>query len=196
MTGTDATATNASPSPPAHGRASELCDLLGAAVRPDTTIQLPKSNTVVSVTTLLRREKLWDGPVPDAFRSVPNKPALDFEQRPTWAEFIILRLLERGGWTGAWVKNWADKREFWRDVAQPTELPPKALRLFQDIEKSIGARGGCWDVLAYREGQFLFVELKKRGRDRLQPSQRTWMEVALAHGVPKTSFAVVEWECD
>jgi hypothetical protein len=65
---------------------------------------LAGANQKVAVLTLLRREQRWPGPPPERFRLVPNKPALQFKDQPTWAEFVLLRLLEGDGWNGAWVK--------------------------------------------------------------------------------------------
>jgi hypothetical protein len=79
---------------------------------------------------------------------VPNKPVLDLEGLPTWAEFVLLRLLERDGWTGAWVKNWGG-REFWRDVGQTIELSPAARALLSKVDARSAQHGaGCWDIVA------------------------------------------------
>jgi hypothetical protein len=143
---------------------------------------------------LLRREQRWPGPVPDSFRSVPNKPSFRFNEQPTWAEFILLRLLEGDDWKGAWVKNWGGRRAFWRDVQEEIALVPSASLLFQKIEHRTGGRGGgCWDIFASRGNEFLFIESKQRGRDGLQSTQEAWIESALDEGVPLSSFAIVEW---
>ena len=75
------------------------------------------------------------------FRLVPNKPPLNFEGSPTWAEFIILRLLERAGWRGVWVKNWGG-RAFWIDIGQAVELPPTASAKLKEIELRNASNSG------------------------------------------------------
>jgi len=107
--------------------------------------------------TLLRVEQLWPEPRPEPFGAVPNKPTLQFNGAPTWAEFILLRLLEADGWVGAWVKNWGG-RAFWRDVNDPVVLTASANARFQQIEKRMDGRGGgCWDIIAARGDEILFL---------------------------------------
>jgi hypothetical protein len=158
-----------------------------------TPLVLPKSKNTVEILTLLRHEQLWTRSPPASFGSVPNKPALQFEGQPTWAEIILLRLLERDGWSGAWVKNWG-RRAFWRDVLEVVELPQSAHNIFSRIEKRVGGRGsGCWDIFAWHEDEYLFVESKQHKRDQIRPTQLNWIESALEEGMPISSFVIVEW---
>ena len=147
----------------------------------------------MEVVTILRQEIVWQGTTPEAFRAIPNKPALQFDGHPVWAEFTLLRLLERHGWKGAWVKNWGG-RAFWSDVLEITELPPSAEKLFYRIDKRAGTGAGCWDILASRGDDVFFLESKQRGRDEIRLSQRVWLENALGEGVPLSSFMIAEWE--
>jgi hypothetical protein len=124
---------------------------------------------------------------------VPNKPPFEFLGEASWAEVILVKLLERGGWQAVWVKNWGG-RAFWRDVGGPaTTLPAAPAALLGAIENRVASRGGCWDVFAWRGQKALFIESKQRGRDRLRPTQLAWLESALGVGTPLSSFAVVEW---
>ncbi len=74
---------------------SELPELLAAERRLPTKAILPTSGESVGVLTLRRRETRWTGPTPPSFTLVPNKPALDFFGEPSWAEIILVKLLER-----------------------------------------------------------------------------------------------------
>jgi hypothetical protein len=130
--------------------------------------------------------------IPSQFNSVPNKIPLEFESSATWAEIILVRLLEGDGWSAAWFKNWGG-RAFWRDVKQVATLPKYATDKFKQVYAASGGRGGCWDIFACRDGEFLFVESKHRGRDRIRTSQARWLETALDAGIPASSFAIVEW---
>jgi hypothetical protein len=172
-----------------------LTGLLHAAELPDTAVVLPSAKLTVNVSTMLRREQPWIGPEPASFRSVPNKPALEFDGHPIWAEFILLRLVERDGWNGVWVKNWGG-RSFWIDVLKETELPPAANNLFRRIEKRVGGRGaGCWDVFAWRGDEYLFIESKQhKSSDHIRLTQKNWIEGALDENVPLSSFTIVEWD--
>ena len=172
---------------------SRLSEALQAEDRPDTVVTLPDSSLEVRIRTLLRRETAWTGDVPHAFRAVPNKPALAFGDRALYPEFILLRLLERTGWSGVWVKNWQG-RAFWREVGVEVYLPPDRQALFKQIESCIGGRrGGCWDLFAWQGDNALFVESKQRSKDSLRPNQLAWLECALQRGVPLSSFLIVEW---
>ncbi len=170
-----------------------LGDVLDANVRPDTPVVLPTSSRTVAIQTLLRHESPWVGDVPEAFRAVPGKPPLDFDGRPHYAEFVLLRLLERAGWSGVWVKNWGS-RAFWRDIGVSVALPPREETLFRKIASCIGGSGaGCWDIIAWLEEDVLFVESKQLGKDALRPNQARWLECALHRQVPLSSFLIVEW---
>jgi len=174
-------------------RVRYLAGLLDATELPSTLIELPRTRRMVDVLTLLRRERRWHEPRPEKFHAVPNKPVLQFDEQPAWAEFILLRLLERDGWKGAWVKNWGG-RAFWRDVRDVTQLAAPASLLFQSVQKRMGGRGGgCWDIFAWRGNEHLFIESKQRGHDRIRPTQRVWFESALEENVPSSSFVIVEW---
>jgi hypothetical protein len=174
--------------------AAYLAGLFRATEFPATPVELPKAAHAVEISTMLRRESAWVGPVPATFRSVPNKPALQFNGQPMWAEFILLRLLESDGWRGCWVKNWGG-RAFWRDILETVELPSATSALFRRIEaRTAGRGGGCWDIFAWRGDDVLFIESKQRGKDRLRLTQRTWLESALQEGIPLAAFAIVEWQ--
>ncbi len=172
-----------------------LATMLNAEEVPPTIAVLPRSGRAVEVQTLRRHEIRWSAPTPASFASVPNKVPLNFEGLPAWAEIVLVRLLERSGWGAAWVKNWGG-RAFWRDVKSPVELPQTQSALFQQIVTLTGARSGCWDIVAWRNDDALFIESKQRGRDRLRPTQQIWLETALGCGVPLLAFAVVEWDTE
>lgn len=151
----------------------------------------------VLVTTCLRSETRLPEPIErTACCWAPNKPTLEFERRPTWAEFILVRLLERAGWEGVWVKNWAGGREFCIDVDRRRELPEATKRLFGRIHaRAENLRGGgTWDVLAWRGSEHVLVESKQRGSDALRESQIGFLEAAIGEGLRPSQFAIVEYE--
>jgi hypothetical protein len=125
---------------PRGGWVQYLSGLLHATERPPTLVELPRANQKVAVLTLLRREQRWPGSPPERFRSVPNKPTLQFNDQPTWGEFALLRLLEGDGWNGAWVKNWGG-RAFWRDVEEVTVLSAAGVRA---VPTNPDADGRTW----------------------------------------------------
>jgi len=171
----------------------DLVQALQARPR-EPTVALLLGAYPVLVTTVQRLETRWPSDeTPPLLRAVPGKPAFDFEGAPTWVEFIVLRLLERAGWDGVWVKNFSGGRAFWRDIHQPVELPAIPATRFRQIEASAGRTSGCWDVFAWKGEDVLFAESKRRGSDKLNENQLNWLAAALRAGVPLSSFAVVEW---
>lgn len=162
---------------------------------PSTQVQLPRSGRSVEIGTLLRFEYAspLDAVVPANYGRVPNKPRLVFDGDVLYPEFILVRLLERAGWVGGWMKMWTG-RAFWRAIDEPVEIPPHVDRFMEQVEDCSGdRRGGRWDVVAWRGTEVLFVESKQRGNDQLRPNQRLWLECALDLGTPPASFLIVEW---
>ncbi len=78
-------------------------------------------------------------------------------------------------------------------LTAPAELPVEHRARFDAIAEENGGTRGCWDVYAWYDDDVLFAEAKRRGRDRLRPSQHQWLAAALRAGVPLDAFIVVEW---
>jgi hypothetical protein len=155
-------------------------------------VPLPGHAQPVAVPTILRNEARWSGELPDSFRAVPNKPAIDFHGRPLYPEFVWLRLLEKAGWEGVWVKYWG--RANWIDINTPLELPKRQADLFEQIETMTGnTKGGCWDIFAWRGDDVLFVESKQSRSDRITIPQAVWLEKSLGLGLDISSFLIAEY---
>ena len=122
-----------------------------------------------------------------------DKPVLDHEGEPVFAELAILRLLAADGWDGRWVDSY--RRQFRTGLL---EKPPRALPfapdiLFRRIVTAKGSRGGCWDVFAWRGNEILFVEAKRNKKDHIRRSQKEWLEAATKVGLSLANFLIVEW---
>jgi hypothetical protein len=134
----------------------------------------------------------------------PNKPALALGRRTTWAEFVVVELLRRDGWSAVWVKNWsgpggAAAIQFCRGIGRPARLVGSARRLFDAINDQAGhPAGGIWDVFAWRGTDYLWIESKAypASKDRLDddPGKGAWLEAALAVGMTADAFAVVRYD--
>jgi hypothetical protein len=184
-------------STPGHGEAflhgpgsGAIGRLLGAETRRQISVTLPASGRTVAVPAYQRRETRFAGVLPENFRTVPNKVAVDFNGAALYPEFAIVRRLEAAGWGAAWRKNWQGAA-FWSDIAVTFDPPPKVLALFDRIAAVAGA--GAWDILAWKGDQVLFIESKQYGSDKLTLNQRRWLEVALDQGIPLNAFAVFEY---
>ncbi|HEY0997883.1 MAG TPA: hypothetical protein VGD77_17970 [Gemmatimonadaceae bacterium] len=135
----------------------------------------------------------WNGVLPGD--TYGGKAVLDVEGEPAFAELVILKLLERAGWSGVWIDTYRNKyrRAYWG--AEPiAALPPFPASALQAIlSKRDAGRSGTWDILAWNESELLFAESKRAGHDAIRPSQATWLAAALDMGHPLESFLVVEW---
>jgi hypothetical protein len=164
--------------------------LLGAETHRQISVTLPMSGRIVAVPAYQRSETRFAGVLPENFRTVPNKVAVDFDGAALYPEFAIVRRLEAAGWGATWRKNWQGAA-FWSDIAVTFDPPPKVLALFDRIAAVAGA--GAWDILAWKGNDVLFVESKQYGSDKLTPNQRRWLEVALDQGIPLDAFAIHEY---
>jgi hypothetical protein len=165
--------------------------LAATSVRP-MSVPLQSTGRLVQVPAYLRPEAPWTGPLPTAHKTIPNKPAFDFEGQALYPEFVVLRLLERDGWGAAWRKNWGGTA-FWRDIGEVVEPPPRARAVFDQVSERAG-HAGAWDIFAWRGRQVLFVESMPVGIDRVTAYQARWLDTALSMGVPLACFAIVEYQ--
>jgi hypothetical protein len=60
--------------------------------------------------------------------------------------------------------------------------------------RAAGSRGGCFDVMAWRDDHVLFLEAKRRNHDRVRESQRRWLNGAMSVGLAADALMAVEWE--
>jgi hypothetical protein len=164
--------------------------LLEGAQGHGTPMLLPVG-IVVNVPTCLLQFSEWNGdPIPGTYG---GKAVLELNGEPLFAELAVLRLLEQDGWDGVWVDSY--RRRYMRGLpglVAPSELPEQWQSLFARIAGGKSSWSGRWDVVAWQGSRVLFVEAKRRGRDRIQASQLKWLEAALAQ-VPLSSFLLVDW---
>lgn len=57
-------------------------------------------------------------------------------------------------------------------------------------------QGGCFDVFAWRRNRHRFVELKRRGKDRIRETQKRWLEAARRCGIKMSGLLIVEWDTE
>lgn len=118
--------------------------ILGAALLPPTRVTLPRSKRRVGIVTLLRSEVragLKAARCDDCF--APNKPVLKFGRRRTWAEFVVLGLLEQDGWSGRWIKNWPSagrpRVQFCSAIGREARITdPDAAAVFAALDEEAG----------------------------------------------------------
>jgi hypothetical protein len=165
---------------------------LGATSVRTVPVALQSTGRLVQVPAYLRTETRWTDVLPPTHKTIPNKPALEFEGAALYPEFVVLRLLERDGWGAAWLKNWGGTA-FWRDIGQVVEPSPRARSVFDQVSEQTG-HAGAWDILAWRGREVLFVQSKPFGHDRITAYQARWLDTALRMGIPLACFAIVEYQ--
>ncbi|MBA2719827.1 MAG: hypothetical protein H0U52_11395 [Chloroflexi bacterium] len=179
-------------------RTLDLKLILEAESRAQAAVVLPISGRTVGISTFFRREERAGEAIPRASSCwAPNKPALLFEGEVAFAEFVLVRLLERAGWEARWIKNWTGGREFCVDVDRPRDLPAGPSKVFTDLHRraSILRGAGSWDIFAWSESDYLFLESKQyRSSDKLNRNQVVWLEAALDEGFTPNQFAIVEYD--
>jgi hypothetical protein len=179
-----------------------LKGVLDAELLPPTKVILPRSKRRVDIVTLLRfevRAGVTAARCDDCF--APNKPVLKFGRRRTWAEFVVLGLLEQEGWSGRWIKNWSGtsgpRIQFCRAIGQSAAIrDAAAAAMFAALDEAAGhPTGGIWDIFAWRGDDYLVIESKQhRSSDHLKPNQLAWLEACRRVGLPPDSFALVFYD--
>lgn len=160
-------------------------------VRPER-LTLP-SGASVQVSKCFYTFQEWLGD--RALESYGRKTVLDIGGLPVFAEVAILRWVAEAKWEGVWVDTFSRKFRKGLSPVDSFALPKPARRSYERITKANRGRcQGCWDVLAWKDRNFLFIESKRKGKDSLRRTQLQWLESALAAGVPLESFVIFEWD--
>ena len=150
------------------------------------------SGRIVDVPKATPSFSVWRGEQPaDRYG---KKPILDFEGRMAFAELAILWTLQKSGWKGVWVDTYSRKfrTDYWN--APTVEPPQHAEALLDRISAARGGKHrGTWDVLCWRDGEYLFAQSKWKNHDRFKPAQLDWFESALSVRLPLSCFLIVEW---
>jgi hypothetical protein len=157
-------------------------------------VQLP-SGRVVQIRALrvqfpaAKPSRLADGVLA---RTYTSKPLTSLDGRAIFGEIAIVRVLERDGWEAVWVDTF-HKRQFWRDMPHeglPIQLPAAAKAKYDSIVAANGGARGFFDVMAWRDGKFLFLEYKGKG-DSANANEARWIESALQTGVAEAALIFV-----
>lgn len=207
-----------SPGPMAGDRSASWLDaLLPRAERADfrvplrTPVHMPAGRVIQDVPGVFLRLPRWTGePFVDDFgKKAAGMVELDGEH--LFAELAVLRLLEKEGWQGRWVNTYGAKGEVWKYLTRWDDVPREEQRTrnIEDEEpRRVLARiasnrkkryAGCWDVYAWRDGEFCFLQTRRGapGKDEVKPDQVDWLHTTLLFGderIKLESFGFVHWE--
>ncbi len=138
----------------------------------------------------------WKGAAP--VFDFGHKPLLDLQGKAAFAELVILRLLQAEGWEGSWIETYGgvhylqDMPTDWKLQSVHVAIPPEREELLKRIWEK-GKSTACFDVMVWKNGQVLFCEAKRKGKDRLTGAQYKFIEAALECGVKPEQLLIVEW---
>ena len=128
-----------------------------------------------------------EGTLPSTYTA---KPLVSVNGAAMFGELAIVRWLEKDGWEAVWIDTFHGAK-FWSAMphkAQPVALPPAARALYAAITIANGGKSsGAFDVMAWRSGDFAFLEYKGE-TDRSNRNEARWIEAALATGVLATQL--------
>ena len=174
-------------------------------LRPTATEVLTLNGQTTAVPKVRLELRPWLGaPLSDPFG---GKPLVEVAGRPMFAELAIYELFRLSGWQARWVETYgapaARPHLFmgWREGSR-TEQPHQPLTAadagvagqLAAVAARRGSHSGCWDVLAWHGPHLLFAEAKRRGKDRIRPTQTAWLAAALGAGLRVENFLFVEWD--
>lgn len=122
-----------------------------------------------------------------------NKPLLEVDGKPMFAELAILSLFLKEGWDGVWVDTFGKKyRTAWGEGGA-VRLDGDRLGLLKSIYERSGSRAGCFDVFCWKDDHVIFAESKRKTMDEIRLTQLRWLEAALQTGLDASAFLIVEW---
>jgi hypothetical protein len=178
-----------------------------------TPITLITGRRIDAVPGVFMRFPLWTGkPFVDDFGK-KSSAMIELDGEHLFAELAILRLLQKDDWNGRWVNTYSAKGEVWKYLTdwkdepraeqrnRPIEEPEPRQLLGRIAALNKPARfAGCWDVFAWRNSEFVFVECKRMAPKQKEPvktEQEDWLRSALYLSDPRltlASFCFVQWD--
>ena len=136
--------------------------------------------------------KIWTGV--EIRDSYGNKPVLDFNGNPLFAELFALRIFGENGYSGVWADTY--RRTFRTELPEKKEpkiILPEFIKNELDKINPEGKMNGTWDLILWKNKEMKFVELKRKGKDKIRQTQIDFMERAIKAGVPIENFEIFEW---
>jgi len=134
---------------------------------------------------------------PGLAKTYTSKPLVEVDGEALYGELAILRYLEKDGWNGVWVDTFhsrGKRKVVWSGMPPDGkgELSKDATLLFnQIVDKNDGKSSGFFDVFAWKNGNFVFIEYKGKG-DSSNKNESRWIRAAIAAGIdPQQLYFVV-----
>jgi hypothetical protein len=173
-------------------------------LQPNGTEDFIISGRTVQIPKYTIQFKKWEGI--ELKETFGNKPVINMNGKPMFAELAIMNLFLQSGWQTIWVETYArlnkepfymsdwDFEKRYKDQINTPIKEKKILMMLAEIAKrNNNSYGGCWDVLGWNGKQILFAESKRFKKDRIQSTQNRWLEAGLKYGLRLENFMVVQW---
>lgn len=164
----------------------------------------PIQGSTVSIPQTNLQFHSWNGiPLKNTFG---NKPVLTVNGKPMFAELAIMHEFLKEGWEARWIETYGRGKmnplflNEWKDdpyknqTNVPVENSTVAETLNGIAKENKNSFSGCWDVLAWKNDEIIFVESKHKGKDKVRQTQINWLSAALRYGLKPQNFLMVEWE--
>jgi hypothetical protein len=132
----------------------------------------------------------WHGDPPKS--TYGGKPIISIDGSPSYAELAILRLLKTEGWNGVWIDTFRKVKR--TGIDSYINLPNVQEQILNKIYEIASTKSGCFDVFCWKQDGLLFAEAKRKGHDRIRPTQIKWLSAAIEYGISIDSLLVVEWK--
>ena len=136
--------------------------------------------------------KIWKGiKIGDSYG---NKTVLDYDGNPLFAELYALRVFKEKGFNGVWADTFRKTfRTELPEKKEPKVILPEFVQCELDKINPDGKLSGTWDLILWKNKELKFVELKRKGKDKIRQTQINFLERALLIGIPIENFEIFEW---
>jgi len=174
-------------------------------LQPNGTEDFIISDKIVQIPKCTIRFKKWEGV--ELKETFGNKPIIDVDGKPMFAELVIMNRFIQSDWNAIWVETYArlnkepfymSEWDFEKRYKNQTNLIIKEksiIKILAEIAKlNNDSYGGCWDVLGWNGKHILFAESKRFKKDRVQQTQNRWLSAALEYGLKPENFMIVQWD--
>lgn len=130
------------------------------------------------------------------FDTYGNKPIVEYNNKPTFAELAVVEKISRDGVNAVWVDNFRRKfRNKLPNEHQEIILPEQIKEQIDLIVQQNKSMSGCWDIISWNERfEIKFYELKLKAKDKIRNTQINFLQSAIAVGLKTSCFTIIEWE--
>ncbi len=146
----------------------------------------------------------WNGPLfKDTFG---HKPLVSVDGEPMFAEMAIRTHFINDGWQARWIQTYGRRNKEpiclseWKDDSYANQthdaIEDTALtNMLREIARlNNNSYAGCWDIVAWKQGQLVFAEAKRNNKDSIRQTQTNWLAAGLSFGLKPQNFLLVQWD--